>query len=98
RDSSRDPVHDQAISIDLHLPFDPLAEALGHALRALVERVDEADDVLAIQDRERVLECRTRRFRGVASPPKLTSDGPSQLELRPSLGRMKPDAADELVG
>src|SRR5262249_49426181 len=94
----RDPVHDVAMAVDLGLSFDSLAEALGNALRILVQRIDQADDVIAIHRRERVLEHSARRFGCESAAPKFAPDRPSKLVLRPSLGTMKPDAAHEATG
>src|SRR5262245_31480830 len=84
--------------VDFGLSFDFLAEAISDAFRALIPRIDQTDDVIAMQRRERVIERCARRFGCESAAPELAPDRPSELVFRPPLGAMKSDAPHQAMG
>jgi hypothetical protein len=72
-----------------------LAEALGDAYGSAILRMDEADDVILLEYLEGVVEGGLRSLGGVAPPPELPRQSPSELEARPALRCGETDQASE---
>jgi hypothetical protein len=74
----------------------PLAEPVGHADRADILGVDEADDALEAERLEPVRERRGSRLRRVPASPQLGVDTPTELRVvGPESVDARPRMADE---
>src|SRR5688572_25841816 len=82
----------------LNLTLQRFADSLRHANRRDVLRIDETDQAIATHLVERELHAPLRGFARVALAPPVAAHRPAELEVRPAVGLMKPDPANERTG
>src|ERR1700731_1531122 len=81
----------------LDLPLQSLAESQRDANRCRVIRMNQADNMVELEDRKCVVERGFGAFSGEAVAPSLTRERPGDFQPRPALGIEQANSPDKLA-